>query len=215
MASAYVKSGVEDNVSKLDRTIATCQGWVKTARRATTPSPGALSLVIFASFLFVACSNGGSDSSNGAAASAPGGDPAPGFELQVFGNESYAKDQPVSLSQFSGNPVVINFWYPSCAPCRLEMPDLEATFKNHKANGVEFIGVMLLGFDTAEEGQEFVDEFGITYPIGPDSGGVVLDYEVIGFPATVFLNRDHEIVRTWTGALNAEKLEEFVQELLQ
>ena len=85
-------------MSKLDRTIATCQGWVKTARRATTPSPGALSLVIFASFLFVACSNGGSDSSNGAAASAPGGDPAPGFELQVFGNESYAKDQPVSLA---------------------------------------------------------------------------------------------------------------------
>lgn len=202
-------------MSKLDRTIATGQSWASTARRATRPSAGALSLVVLASFLFVACSNGGSDSSDTAAAAAPGGDPAPTFELQVFGNESYAKDQPVSLAQFAGNPVVINFWYPSCAPCRLEMPDLEATFKNHKADGVEFIGVMLLGFDTVEEGQEFVDEFGITYPIGPDSGDVVLEYEVIGFPATVFLNKDHEIVRTWTGALNAEKLEEFVQELLQ
>ena len=91
-------------MSKLDRTIATCQGWVKTARRATTPSPGALSLVIFASFLFVACSNGGSDSSNGAAASAPGGDPAPGFELQVFGNEKL-REGP------AGQPVAVQ-WQP-------------------------------------------------------------------------------------------------------
>ena len=146
---------------------------------------------------------------------APSGDAAPEFQLEVFENENYTKGDLVSLSQFKGQPVVVNFWFPSCAPCRLEMPDLEATFKNHQADGVAFMGVMLLGLDTPEEGQEFIKEAGITYAIGPDSGSIVLDYEVIGFPTSVFLNKRHEIVRSWAGALNAEKLEEFVQELLQ
>ena len=138
--------------------------------------------------------------------------PAPDFDLEVFANENHAKGEVVSLSQFKGRPVVLNFWYPSCAPCALEMPDLEATFKNHKADGLQFIGVMFLGLDTPEAGQEFIDETGITYAIGPDSGDIVLDYVVIGFPTTVFLNEKHEIVRSWVGLLTAEKIEELLKE---
>ena len=171
-----------------------------------------LTLVVVASFLFAACSNDSNDASDGdsrplVVSDAPTGDPAPDFQLEVFENENYAKGELVSLAQFKGQPVVLNFWFPSCPPCRLEMPDLEATFKNHKADGVEFVGVMLLGFDSPEEGQEFITETGITYAIGPDSGDVSLKYEVIGFPTTVFLNENHEVVRSWTGALNAEKLD--------
>ena len=97
-----------------------------------------------------------------------------------------------------------------------EMPDLEASFQDHRADGVEFVGVQLLGIDTAEDGQKFVDELGVTYALGPDvdSDITIKKYKVAGFPTTFFLDKDHNIVRKWTGPLNREKLEEFVQELL-
>jgi len=57
------------------------------------------------------------------------------FELVAFGTENYPKGERIRLSQYLGQPVVVNFWFPSCPPCRAEMPDLEQTFQNHKADG--------------------------------------------------------------------------------
>ena len=194
-------------------------------------SPGAwIILMAVGAFLIAACS-GGSESSrttgNGAGPAIDGNGgrldqdmafevpTAPDFELMVFGNENHAKGELIRLSQFVGQPVVINFWFPSCPPCRAEMPDLEKTFKNHKQDRVEFIGVQLVGLDTAEDGQAFIEKLGISYAVGPDEkGDIFQDYDVTNFPTTIFLDRDHEIVRKWGGILNAEKLEELIQEAL-
>jgi peroxiredoxin len=166
-------------------------------------------LIVAASFLFAACSGLGV-----AASRTP--DSAPDFELELFGNQDYTKGEKVSLSQFQGQPVVINFWYPSCPPCRLEMPDLEAAYQRHKDDGVKFIGVQLLGLDSVGDGQDFIDDFGVNYAVGPDrDSGIVIDYKVVGFPTTFFLDKRHEVVRSWAGALTGEKLEELIQELLQ
>jgi len=76
-----------------------------------------------------------------------------------------------------------------------------------------FIGIMSLVLDTVADGQNFVDEFGITYAIGPDSdGSILIDNKIIGFPTTIFLNDKHEVVRKWAGVLNAEKLDELIAE---
>ena len=168
-----------------------------------------LLLVPVGLIFFVACS--------GAAAFVTrSSDAAPDFELVLFSNENHEKGEVLRLSQLAGKPVVINFWFPSCPPCRLEMPDLEKTFREHEDDGVEFIGVQQLGLDSAEDGQEFIDEFGVTYAVGPDSdNSILINHQVTGFPTTVFLSKSHEVVRKWTGLLNAEKMEEFVQELLE
>ena len=181
-------------------------------------------MVSLTAFLIAAC---GSDSDDGAAvpaASSSGraarsADAAPDFELALFETENYAKGQVLRLSDLAGKPVVLNHWFPSCPPCVAEMPDLEAAFQAHKGE-VEFIGVQNMGLDTAEDGQAFINEIGVTYAIGPDDNpnndrDIFISYKVTGFPTTLFLNRDQEIVRKWTGLLNAEKLEEFVQELLE
>ena len=79
-----------------------------------------------------------------------------------------------------------------------------------------FIGVQLLGLDTAADGQAFVDEIGITYAVGPDEASdVTRGYEITSFPTTFFLDRDHRVERKWVGILNGEKMEELVQQLLQ
>ena len=176
-----------------------------------------LALVVLASFLFVACSTGGqSEDAAGAPGEGRGEDAAPDFALELFGNENHPKGELVKLSQFEGQPVVLNFWYPSCPPCRLEMPELEATFQKHKGDGLEFIGVMALILDTVEEGQGFIDEFGITYAVGPDAETkIIIDYGVTSFPTTVFLDKNHRVVRNWAGVLTAEKMEELVAPLLQ
>ncbi len=168
-----------------------------------------LGLAVVATLLWAACTMSGVPTGRGDEA-------APDFELEVFGNENYEKGEVVQLSQYEGQPVVINFWYPSCPPCRLEMPDLEATWQKHKDDGLQFIGIQSLSLDTVDEGQEFVDEFGITYAIGPDTDGkILIDYNAVHWPTTVFLDKNHEVVRTWSGVLTEEKLEEIVAPLVE
>jgi len=138
---------------------------------------------------------------------------APDFKLDLFSNANHIKGTNLHLSDLRGKPVVINFWYPSCPPCRLEMPDFEASYKLHEGD-VEFIGVMSAHLDTVQEGQEFIDQFGITYAVGPDLDNITFEYEVIGFPTTIFLDKYHHVTRRWIGTLNANKLESLIEEIL-
>lgn len=141
---------------------------------------------------------------------------APELTIAAFANENYQAGQQVSLASFAGKPVVVNFWYPSCPPCALEMPHFKRTYEKHRDDGVEFIGVQLVGLDSVADGQKFVDDLDLQYSVGPDAKGeIVRSYNVVTFPTTVFLDRDHKIVRTWAGALTEEKLEELVAQLLQ
>ena len=189
-----------------------------------------MGLVVLVTVLFAACSGGSDDSEmqmtdaegkpmSGAGTETKNGaseDTAPDFELVLFETENHAAGEVLRLSDLRGRPVVLNFWFPSCPPCRAEMPDLERTFQNHKADGVEFVGPQLLGLDSAQDGQDFVDEIGVTYALGADETGDILkDYKITGFPTTVFIDADQRIVRKWTGVLNEEKLEELIEKLLE
>ena len=163
-----------------------------------------LGFFALATFMFVACTSGSAAT-----------DPVPDFELALFENENHTRGEVLRLSDLRGSPVVLNFWYPSCPPCRAEMPDLEKAFQKYKDKGVEFIGVEELILDTVEDGQEFVSEIGVSYALGPDEDGdLIAAYNITGFPTTFFLDENHNIVRKWTGILNAEKIEELIEELL-
>ena len=144
---------------------------------------------------------------------------APDFDLVLFGNDDHQAGETISLSQFEGKPVVLNFWFPSCPPCVAEMPDFETAYQKFKNDGVEFIGVQLVGLDSVEDGQKFVNKIGVNYNLGPDRqgdvmGGIVMDYGISGFPTTVFIDRDGVIRKRWSGALDLEKLEELIREIM-
>ena len=144
-------------------------------------------------------------------------DPAPDFSIDIYETDARGEGETLRISNLEGQPVVVNFWYPSCPPCVAEMPDLERVYQNHKADGVEFVGVQLvgLGFDTVDDGKNFIREMGITYPVGADEdGSIIREYGVTSFPTTVFIDGDQSIVRKWSGVLNEEKLEELVAEIM-
>ncbi len=113
-----------------------------------------------------------------------------------------------------GKPVLVNFWFPSCPPCRAEMPDLQAAFDKY-GDQIEFIGIQQLGLDTPADGAEFVAELGLTYPSLPDTNSrIQFDYEVFSYPTTVFLDKNHDIARTWTGIIGEKQLAEQLEALL-
>ena len=96
--------------------------------------------------------------------------------------ESGEKLQSANLA---GVPVVMNFWYAGCAPCRAEAPDLLALAAEFQAQNVQFIGVNVR--DTAQTAQAFDRNFGMTYPsiIDNNSGSVLLAFTGIVTPQAV------------------------------
>ena len=125
---------------------------------------------------------------------------AAGFTLTALGQPG----QQVSLSQYAGKPVVINFWASWCAPCQQETPLLASWYKQQHGH------VVLLGLDendTAADALKFATAKGVSYPIGFDpSVKVAPAYGVDGLPQTFFLNAEHRIVDHVLGAVTRAEL---------
>lgn len=127
---------------------------------------------------------------------------APDFTLSTLDGTE------VSLSQFSGQSVFINFWASWCLPCREEMPELVRSYETHKAQGLMILGVNLTYSDTLPDVQAFASEFNITFPVLLDQDGTVSQklYPVIGLPTSVFIHRDGIIARVQVGKMTVSRL---------
>ena len=119
--------------------------------------------------------------------------------------------------ELAGKPIVINFWFPSCPPCRAELGHFENVYQQfgEPAGGdVQFVGVQQLGLDSIEDGAALFDELGVTFPGLPDNGSAIqIGYKIFSYPTTVFLDRNHNEHRVWQGAIDEENLAEIVQEI--
>ncbi|MGH3281859.1 MAG: TlpA family protein disulfide reductase [Trebonia sp.] len=138
--------------------------------------------------------------SGGAAARS---DPAaPGFTLAALGQPG----KKVSLGQYQGRPVIINFWASWCEPCQQETPLLASWYKQQHGQ------VVMLGLDendSATSALSFARAKGVTYPIGFDPNVTVASaFGVDGLPQTFFLNAQHRIVDHILGAATKAKLAE-------
>lgn len=134
--------------------------------------------------------------------------PAADFTLPLFSGGN------ITLSSLRGNPVVLNFWASWCPPCREEAPTLEKIWQVYKDKDVTFIGVNIQ--DREADARAYIEEFGITYPNGPDIGGrITIDYGVSGIPVTFFVNREGRIVSRWVGAISERLLRARIEEILQ
>ena len=151
----------------------------------------------------VAC--GGGDSSGLTGVNK--GNLASGFTLEALDGSS------VSLGEYRGNVVLINFWATWCPPCRAEIPDIENVYRARQDDGFVVLGV------SVEESREavapFVEAMGMTYPVLLDERGQVLKmYRAIGLPMSVLLDQDGVIQVRHVGALTMEQLEEYLAQVL-
>ena len=125
-------------------------------------------------------------------------------DFTVFDGEG----NPIDLSDFSGSPVILNFWASWCHYCKLEMPDFEEAFAQY---GDDVVFMMIDVADgkreTRESGQAYIDENGYTFPVYFDTGlEAASAYNITGLPTTVFIDADGNIAKTVSGAQTLEKL---------
>jgi cytochrome c biogenesis protein CcmG/thiol:disulfide interchange protein DsbE len=134
--------------------------------------------------------------------------PAPDFELP-----SLEGGEPIRLSSFRGDVVVLNFWASWCAPCRLEAPGLRRVSERYRGEGVRFLGVDYRDDDAAA--RAFVEEFRLKYPsVADPSGSLADDYGLIGFPTTFIIDPEGTIRYRFVGYLDEAVLERSVNDVL-
>ena len=116
----------------------------------------------------------------------------------------------VSLSDFRGKPVVLNFWASWCGPCQMEMPDFH---EKHQELGEEITFLMVNMTDGARETVEvasaFVDEKAYAFPVLFDTGmDAAATYGVNSLPTTYFINADGYAIAQAMGAIDGEALQQ-------
>ncbi|NBO54464.1 MAG: TlpA family protein disulfide reductase, partial [Actinobacteria bacterium] len=103
-----------------------------------------------------------------------------------------ANGDTVSTADLYTKPVVVNFWFSTCEPCRREMPVLQEAHKEWEGK-VDFIGVNPQ--DNPEAAEKFAAKYGVDYQLLLDRNGVLVsEIGVSTFPTTLFVNTAGNVV---------------------
>lgn len=117
----------------------------------------------------------------------------------------YDKDgNEVSLSDFEGKPILLNFWASWCDPCKNEMPDLETAYGEYK-DQVIFLAVNLTdgSYETVDSASSYVENKNYTFPVYYDTKSSAAEaYGVTSIPSNVFIDSDGYVYAGYRGALS-------------
>lgn len=141
--------------------------------------------------------------------------PAPTFNLTTLDGGS------VSLDQYRGQVVLVNFWGTWCEPCKRELPALEQAHKQLGDQGLAVVGVNLTDDELAQGTSEeqikaFLDQFSVTYPIALDRQGEVTNaFRVFPLPTSFFIDVQGRIRYVHVGELTLDDVTARFTELKQ
>jgi cytochrome c biogenesis protein CcmG, thiol:disulfide interchange protein DsbE len=144
-----------------------------------------------------------------------------GVESLAVGSSTMAPDfierditdrQTISLHDYRGKVVMLNFWGTWCPPCRAEVPDLKALQRTHK-DTLEIIGAAVFSSEAAVD--KFYQDYKINYPIIFGSYELMEKYGKISvIPTTVIIDRKGAIAGTIVGSRTREQYEQMLKPLL-
>jgi thiol-disulfide isomerase/thioredoxin len=121
--------------------------------------------------------------------------------------------KPHSISEWSGEPLLINFWATWCAPCRREMPLFQTLHNERSVSGIQIVGIAI---DRQPDVQSYIAEAGISYPIlqGEIDAMAVSDLfglDGLGLPFSVLVASDGKILTVHIGEIVREQLTAMVE----
>lgn len=134
--------------------------------------------------------------------------PAPDFTLQDLSGKT------ISLHDFKGKAVLLDFWATWCPPCRREIPHFVDMYKKYQDKGLAIVGVAL-----DDEGTKvvkpFVEEYKVNYTIVLGTPQIQRAYGGIqGIPTTFIIDKEGRIVHSFVGYREPEEIEKKIQPLL-
>ena len=139
---------------------------------------------------------------------------APAFTLPGMDGKS------ISLENYRGRVVLLNFWATWCPPCRLEMPSMRALYDQYKERGLTILAVSI-DKHGAQIVKPFLDKHKLNFPVALDKDMKVMDqYGVRGLPSTIIIDargRKHGIIvgpRDWHGKEAKQLVEEMLAKLM-
>lgn len=144
-------------------------------------------------------------------------------ELGIFvGNRAYdfrgldAEGNEISLRDFEGKPVFVNFWASWCPPCREEMPEMQEVYEEYKDQaGFVAINAGERQGTTTEDVEAFLDDIGFQLPIIYDDGTIARDYRIQAIPMTYIIDKNGIITYVIRGSADKETMIQALKTAIQ
>jgi peroxiredoxin/YHS domain-containing protein len=133
--------------------------------------------------------------------------PAPAFVVENLDGES------VSLKDFKGRMVLVDFWATWCKPCLETMPNVQKLYSTYSDKSFEVLGVSIdEGEDRVEKIKKMVDKMNISYPIFLDAKQMPAwhQFKVKAIPAMFLIDGEGQIIAQWVGKINYEEVKKEV-----
>lgn len=144
--------------------------------------------------------------SNGTTGLKPG-NKVPDFTLKTL------EGQQVSLKDYRGKKVILNFWATWCPPCRKEMPDMQKVYSQSSEENVEILAVNLRYTEkNTDSVTAFVDEHHVSFPVLLDTkGSISKEFQAVSLPTSYLIDSKGTVQKKIIGPLSQRLMKAFVK----
>lgn len=138
--------------------------------------------------------------------------PSPQIKHKIDFTLKDLNGKDVSIHDFTGKKIYVNFWATWCSPCKSEMPELEKLYQETKDSDLVIIAVNL--GDSKETVQAFMNQNNYHFTVLLDSDNAIASkYGITGIPTSIFLDREGYLVDGMTGAMSYDNMRSYIDKL--